>query len=911
MGEDGALLGRDELLDRCRAGLADGGGGVLLTGPAGIGKSAVLEVLAGQAAAGGVLVLRANSSATEASLPYLALYDLFARTIAERPGLLAPHLRAVLDVALLRSPGDGRPTDQLAIRVAVLELLRALARQQPVLLVLDDADCLDGASAEVLAFAARRLTGHQVRVAATERVADGREPRCLPLLPEPRTELAVSTLPAAVIGELLWTRLGITPGETSSERIQAASGGNPFYALELAQAARRAPTPPAADDPLPVPDRLRTLLADRLAALPAQAVSALLLLAAAARPHPPGTGEQRQALAAALDAGVLTRGPGRELRFAHPLLREIIYADATERQRRDCHAQLAEQLDDPLERARHRALASPDRGAELSAELAAAARLAVERGAPALAAELSQLAADRTPAEHGRLAAERRLAAARHAHDAGLPDTAKQACAAVLRGPDPAARVGARLLLVELAGGDRAGVPALLDAAEADAGEQPGLRAAVQIARADHALCTGRTDFGLAVLAEAEYHAERSGDIDQQIEVIALRTPIEMQLTPERVLPALRRAGALSAARPLASLTAAGVQLRCCLVISLLRGGEVAEAIEAVNRLRADVESAGRVKDLGQVLHLVASVHERAGRCAQAYQAGQAGGRLRLELGPTPGPGLVLSAAAELNGGTVERATELADAALRAGEQAGDAEWSAYALGLRGRADLLAGRVPQAAEHLGRCRDLLRGLGFTDPALFLVDADLVEALALAGQAERAALVLAEAEAEVTRLDRRVVMLGLARARAVLDGTGGDPRGAADRLRAELPESHPYPLEAARARLVLAELERRSRRRAASRTELVSALQAFTAAHCLPWQAWTRERLARLDGPNAELTEVERQIVQLVRGGATNRQIAAALHISVKSVEAGLTRLYRRFGVRDRAGLAGRQVAGRR
>ncbi|TWF96831.1 AAA family ATPase [Kitasatospora viridis] len=906
MSEEWALLGRDELLDRCRAGLADGGGGVLLTGPAGIGKSAVLEVLAGQAAAAGELVLRANSSATEAALPYLALYDLFARAIAERPGLLAPHLRAVLDVALLRTPGDGRPTDQLAIRVAVLELLRALAERQPVLLVLDDVNCLDAASAEVLAFAARRLTGHRIKVAATERVADGGEPGCLELLPEPRTELPVATLPGPVIGELLWARLGITPGAANSERIQAASGGNPYYAMELARAARRAPSPPSPDDPLPVPGRLRGLLADRLAALPEQAVCALLLLAAAARPHPPEAPEQREALAAALAAGVLTRGLGGELRFAHPLLREIIYADATERQRRDCHAQLAEQLGDPLERARHRALASPDRGAALAAELAAAAQVAVHRGAPALAAELSQLAADRTPAEQGDLAAERLLAAARHAHDAGLLDTAKQACAAVLHGPDPAARVGARLLLVELAGNDRAGVPALLDAAEADAAGQPRLRAAVQIARADHALCTGRTEYGLAVLAEAEYHAERSGDLDQQIEVIALRAPIEMQLAPERVLPALRRAGALSAGRPAAAITAAGVQLRCCLVISLLRGGETAEAIEAVNRLRADVEAAGRVKDLGQVLHLAASVHERAGRCAEAHQVGLAGGRLRLELGPTPGPGLVLSAAAELNGGTVERATELADAALRAGQQADDTEWSAYALGLRGRADLLAGRIPQAAEHLLRCRELLRGLGYTDPALFLVDADLVEALALAGQAERAATVLAEARAEAARLDRRVILLGLARAEAVLAGLAGDPRGAADRLRAELPAGHPYPLEAARARLALAELERRSRRRAAARAELATALQAFTAAHCLPWAAYARERLLRLDGPSTELTELERQIVQLVRGGATNRQIAAALHVSVKSVEAGLTRLYRRFGVRDRSGLMERR-----
>ncbi len=907
MGDVTALLGRDELLVRCRAGLADGGG-VLLTGPAGIGKSALLDLIEAEATATGALVLRSNSSATEASLPHLALYDLFARPIAEQDGLLAPHLRAVLDVALLRSPSAGLPTEQLAIRIAVLELLRALSARQPVLLAVDDAHCLDPASAQVLGFVVRRLQGHRVQVAATERVADGCEPACLGVLPEPRTELAVSTLPAPVIGELLRDRLGLAPADRISRRIQAASGGNPFYALELAQAARRSAAPAGLDEPLPVPQRLRGLLADRLAALPREAVHALLLVAAAARPpyHWLPAADER-ALAPALAAGVLSRGPGAELRFTHPLLREIIYADASADQRQECHAALAELLDDPLERARHHALGSAGAGPELAAELASAADVAVGRGAPALAAELCRLAAERTPDDPA-LAAARLLAAARHAYDAGLIDQARQDCATVLHGPGRAARVGARLLLVELAGGDRSGVPALLDAAEADAGDTPSLRVAVRLRRADHAICTGRTGAGLAELAEAERLADLSGDLDQRIEVTALRAPIEMQFRPDQVLPSLRRAIALAATRPAAALSAAAIQVRCCLVISLLRSGEVAEAAEAVNRLRSDVENAGRVKDLSDVLHLVASVHERAGLCVQAYQAGVLGGRMRAEVGATPAPGLVLSAAAELNGGTPERAAELADAALAAGELAGDAEWCAYALGLHGRADLLRDRMPQAAEHLGRCRSLLRGLGFVDPALFLVDADLVEALARSGAGEEARRVLAEATGEAERLGRQVVRLGLARAGAVLTGLGGDPRGAADELRAALVPVHPYPLETARALLTLGELERRARRRAAARADLRAATRMFAAAHCLPWLAHARERLARLDGPVAApdgpvaLSELERRLVELVQAGATNRQIAADLHVSVKSVEGTLTRLFRRFGVRDRTQL---------
>ncbi|MCX4744981.1 LuxR family transcriptional regulator [Kitasatospora sp. NBC_01287] len=921
MGDTTAPPGRDEVLARCLAGLGGGGGGgVLLTGPAGIGRSAVLDAVQGEAERAGALVLRSNSAACEAGLPQLALYDLFAAALAERDErdawepdstALAPHLRAALDAALLRAPAGDGAAGQLALRLAVLELLRALAVSRPVLLVLDDAHCLDPASAQVLAFVARRLAGQRVAVLAAERLADGAEPGCLDLLPGPVTEVALDPLPPAVIGELLSARGGLAPGDPVVERIAAASGGNPGFALALARTARRSCAPPGADEPLPVPRGLRELFAAQLAALTPELL-AELLPAATARPVP--RWPAGEALGQAFAAGLLTRTPGGEPRFAHPLLRELVYADATGAQRRQCHAALAEQLDDPLEKARHRALATPGPDPALAAELAAAAELAVDRGAPAQAAELARLAAERTDHDP-QLAADRLLTAARHARDAGRADQARRTCDAVLRGANRAARVGARLLLVELAGGDRSGVPALLDAAQAEAGDTPGLRAAVQLHRAEHAISTGRPDQGLAELAEAARQAERSGDLAQQLEVIAVRAPIELQLRPEWVLPSLRHATELAARRPAAAPRAASIQIRCCLVVGLLRAGAVGEAIEEVNQLRADVESAGRLKDLADVLHLVASTHERAGRCVQAYQAGRRGGRLRRELGPTPAPGLVLSAAAELNGGTAQRATELATSALLAAEAAGDAEWTAYALGLLGRADLLGRRHQRAAEHLGRCRTLLRGLGFTDPALFLVDADLVEALAWSGALAPAWQLLREAGAEVDRLDRRVLRLGLARARAVLAARDGDPRGAADELRAQLPASHPYPLERARALLTLGDLERRARRRAAARADLRAAAEAFAAAQCLPWLAHTEERLARLDGldgadgPGPALSELERQIVALVRQGATNRQVAAALHVSVKSVEGSLTRLYRRFGVRDRAGLTACPSAG--
>ncbi len=163
-----------------------GGGSVILTGPAGIGKSTILDALALEAT--DVLVLRAAAAEAEAELPYLALVDLLDGA-PDAFDLLPPHLRAALDGALLRSALPSTAHDQLAVRLAVLELLRALSADRPLLLVLDDVQWIDEPSAEVLRFVARRLEGVDVSVLAAERLADGGAATRLDLCPPPYAEL--------------------------------------------------------------------------------------------------------------------------------------------------------------------------------------------------------------------------------------------------------------------------------------------------------------------------------------------------------------------------------------------------------------------------------------------------------------------------------------------------------------------------------------------------------------------------------------------------------------------------------------------------------------------------------------------------------------------------------------------------
>jgi DNA-binding NarL/FixJ family response regulator len=194
--------------------------------------------------------------------------------------------------------------------------------------------------------------------------------------------------------------------------------------------------------------------------------------------------------------------------------------------------------------------------------------------------------------------------------------------------------------------------------------------------------------------------------------------------------------------------------------------------------------------------------------------------------------------------------------------------------------------------------------GRTDPATQLWHADFVEALAAVGARDEAREVLDEVAAVGRELRRDVVKLGLARADAVLTAAEGDARAAAAGLAAAMAdnENHPYPMEVARAWHALATLERRAHRRAAARSALVEAVARYAAAGAAPWLDVARSELARLDGATTGLSASEQRIVELLLAGATNREIAAATFLSVKAVEANLTRLYRRHGVRNRAQL---------
>ncbi|MGH3714232.1 MAG: helix-turn-helix transcriptional regulator, partial [Micromonosporaceae bacterium] len=517
---------------------------------------------------------------------------------------------------------------------------------------------------------------------------------------------------------------------------------------------------------------------------------------------------------------------------------------------------------------------------------------------------LTRLAAERTPPGDGARITARLLASARLARTAGLPIESREAAEAALTGAaSRETRVEARLLLVELAGDDLSGIEPLLEAAYADAKGLPALESKVHLRRAAKAEYDGDFDAVIAEASRARDLAEASGDTEQVISALTWIASVQGALGDPQADELHRRAWELT--RGLA-LTPPVVEARQLWAMTLLFNGDVTGALREIVPLRAAVEREGTLRELSRVLISFAAIHARAGRAATALAAGRRCAQLIEDVETTPGFGLVVGAFMESLGGSVDVAMRYAERAIAATEDSGNNELLHLALFTAGQVQLLGGDPATAVDLFRRSRAIELRLGYVDPAIILWHADFAEALVAAGHRLEAAELIADVRAKAERMNRQVVMLGLARAEALVNAAGGDSRTAADELRRTLEKhaEHPYPLDVARTYLTLGVLERRAHRRSAAREALTEAETRFGAAAAMPWVSVVRAELARLDGGRAggELSDTEQRIVELVRAGATNREIAGTLFLSVKAVEANLTRLYRRLGVRNRTQL---------
>ena len=262
IGRADELAAVEGMLERAATELA----ALALEGEAGIGKTALWQAGRMAAQRRGFRVLSSRPARSEAQLPLGVFGDLFSQVPAGVLARLPGPQRQALEAALLRIDPDGAAADQRALSVATLGLIRELAGDAPVLLALDDVQWVDESSGGVLSFAFRRLEGVPVGVLLTLR--QGVEPRPFDpgsAFPEAALERStVGLLSLAVLHRLFEARLGRSFPRLVLLKIEKASGGNPFYALEIGHALMRRGTDIAAGEPLPVPDGLATLTGELL-----------------------------------------------------------------------------------------------------------------------------------------------------------------------------------------------------------------------------------------------------------------------------------------------------------------------------------------------------------------------------------------------------------------------------------------------------------------------------------------------------------------------------------------------------------------------------------------------------------------------------------------------------------------------
>ncbi|WP_406732989.1 AAA family ATPase [Streptomyces sp. NBC_01794] len=936
-----APVGRGELLARLER-VLHARGRALLTGPAGVGKTEVALTVAARAESRGETVLWLATLPADREIPGAAAAALVA-TISScaswpgaRPqggpapydilgGLPGPQRTAVA-MLCREAPVPDNGWDPIALRLAFAQILRTLAAHGPVLLVVDGVQRIDADSADLMRFALH-LAPSALRVVAVETPEaygpDTSTTRTAPqdaACPEPlwvpseADVLNVAPLHADEIAELLFHHR--LPSRMAG-RIHKASGGNPRLALAVGRSLADARTPVHHAEALSLSGRARDLARQLLGAASPAVRDTLLLAALALRPtasliRRTGRNMAESDLAAAERANLISLTEDGTVAFTAGLLPSTLVHDAGWAERSDGHAALARVVDDPVEAVRHRALATDIPDEQLAAEVAAAADTARRRGNSALAAELALLAAESTPGRNSAQRLARLVDAAEEAARAARADLAMRAATDLLaRDAAPADRVRARLAVLDTAGQGLTDLDEIYVHAMEDSEGDTALRAAVQLRLAvKHVLADGDPVRSRAAAVESAVLAGSVGDRRTAATALTVQARMDRVLgspDAERVLTEARALEMVE--RPLGIRNAAQILT----IRHALFDDRLTDARDQLNALLPLVERRGPVEDAIELFHTLAEIDARQGQCAASLAHAGRSLALTLEAGLSPGPAWYTLALAESAGGSFARAASYARRSVQASEEEGDHVFLSRSLYALGRVQLVTGDVANALETLRRVQSGERAQSTVDPSMLRWHEELAEALIANDAPEEAAALLADVRPVAERLGRATVLLGCDRAYALYLAAAGKPEEAAGLLTetADRFAVAGLPLARGRALIALARVERRRRRRSAAQNALQAAAAVFERAGASPWLALVTETPSRTTEPDPArggavslLTEAELRLALLVGVGASNQEAAAKLYLSVKTVEARLTRIYQKLDVRSRAQLAG-------
>ena len=899
------VVGREAELARLTAfvdRVAAAGVCMVLEGAPGIGKTELFRRTVALARECGCRVLETRSTEAESELSFAGLADLLWSVREEIEALLGPQRRS-LSVALLIEEAGASPPDQRTIAAATLEVLRRLARSGPVLVAIDDVQWLDGSSAAALAFALRRAATEPVSVLLARRSG---QTGSLELDRDSGVEvIGVGPLSLGAIRRVLQQELDTALPHPTLRRIHDRSGGNPFFAIELARALAPRDGGASFSEGQPLPDDLRRLVRRRLSSLPSETTEPLAAVAA--------LGEPRFALVAseeldpAFAAGVLAL-EGERVRFTHPLLAEAAYEELAPQRRRGLHRRLATLVDDPEQRARHLALSTDGPDPALAALLEEAASHAHARGAPQAAAELAERALQ---FDDGASEAElvRRTAAAAHYHmlandyprarellDRGLEQTP--------HGPTRARILHALTFCIEEVDVAIAG----LESALVEASGDPSLEAEILSTLAVYVTSKRALSDGERHAREAVSRAERSGDPVLLASALSILAVNQFQLGHGLASETADRALALDPECK---------ALRICdhpithFGWSYLWTGDL-------DRSRALLEEACRIGEEQGDSSVDAPMTYRSllAWLAESWREGLAlADRLIDEMLDLERQDALLYATgirAILLAHLGEEAAARRDvaASLALDESSGGRHGVGVGAVAIGVLELALDRPMDALPAARQATEVADERHLGEPALRAHFPIHVEAAIAVGELGEAEEVLASVEERALALDREWALACAARCRGLLAAAQGDEAGAAaafERALVEHARVEGRRFDLARTLLAQGETLRRFKRKRAGREAIEAAIAIFDGLGAALWSAKARRELARISGRRSAtgLTETERRIAELVAEGRSNKEVASELHVTVRTVESNLTKVYAKLGVRSRTELARR------
>ncbi|MDN3028572.1 helix-turn-helix transcriptional regulator [Streptomyces sp. S.PB5] len=894
----------NQLSDLVQRGIAGTGGALLVRGEAGIGKTALLQAVRDTAVAQGCRVLSALGVQSEASVPFAGLHQLLNPVFPDHVGLLTGRQREALYAAfgMAHSPSP----EMFSVGLASLELISGFAEESPVVLLIDDAQWIDGPSSEVLAFLARRLEAE--RAVMLLAVRDGHDTvfqnAGLP-------ELALPALDEDAATKLLTTHApGLSP--LVRQRLLTEAAGNPLALVELPTTLDDGEVPQTVLPWLPTTRRLERSFLVRAATLPGR-TRALLLIAAAddqgdlaeilrASTLLEGQDIAVDSLEPAVTAGLVELS-GHEIRFRHPLIRSAVYHAATPKRRLAAHAALAATLSAHQERrAWHRAAAASGPDDSVALDLEAAAAKALLRGAPGAAAEALRQAALLSSADthRGRLL----LRSAEINFDLGNADLARRQLAEA-----QSARLETverlRLTLWAEALNEESWftperVRVFADVADqlADA-EKDGAALAL---RALWPLSIGcwygnPSAETRAMVVKTARRLQRSDNDPMVLSVAACADPVEEAAW---VIAETTRLPADAVSDPVEQ-HALGASLTAVWAYDL----SWPYLCAAVDGLRRQ----GRIGLLGEALASQAWAAIPLGKHRLARSAADEARRLSRDTGRTRWAYVadLALAALESERGEPDKASSLIQATEAELLSVGAQSILGFAQIARARHAIVNNQHHEAFEQLSRVLDP-SDVTYHPFVGYMGMADLIEAAAHLGRDDEAARHLARLDALAERTNAPYLTAMATYARPLVASDDQAEALFQQALESRLLSSWPFH----RARLLLAHGRwlRRRRRVAEARRPLRSALESFEALGIAAFGQAARAELRAagetVDGPAPDaldrLTPQELQIAKMAATGMTNREIGAQLFISHRTVGQHLRRIFPKLGITSRGQL---------